>query len=213
MYPELYSRKTPSTQYSFHYVLQNHYFVPYFRSPVWDRLLLGGKSLKGLKATAHRVLPSKPFVEAVLRWLHTVLRHGMLTGERISRVGCEGAPGPPPPCRNRGLLQGLFVFFLAPVCIQAASTPRVRVNTSAGSIYFHCLHSVKEINLFIQTHTEKNGWLMPAPGLVSLGSHAENFHTPNVVYFASATINNSCSLSGNDKNNTNDDCQKRRDIQ
>ncbi len=110
MYPELYSRKTPSTQYSFHYVLQNHYFVPYFRSPVWDRLLLGGKSLKGLKATAHRVLPSKPFVEAVLRGLHTVLRHGMLTGERISRVGCEGAP--PPPLQEQGPSSGTLCVLL-----------------------------------------------------------------------------------------------------
>ncbi len=59
-----------------------------------------------------------------------------------------------PPCR--GLLhQGRFVFFLAPVCIQTASTPKVRVNTSADSIYFHCLHSVQQINLFIQTLTEK----------------------------------------------------------
>ncbi len=43
---------------------------------------------------------------------------------------------------------------------------------------------------------------------MSLRSHAENFHTPNMVYFESTTINNSCSLSGNDKNNTNDDCQR-----
>ncbi len=43
---------------------------------------------------------------------------------------------------------------------------------------------------------------------MSLRSHAENFHTPNVVYFESTTINNSCSLSGNDKNNTDDDCQR-----
>lgn len=49
---------------------------------------------------------------------------------------------------------------------------------------------------------------MSAPGLTSLHSHAENFHTPTAVYSASTTINNSCSLSDNDKNNTNDDCQR-----
>ncbi len=43
---------------------------------------------------------------------------------------------------------------------------------------------------------------------MSLRSHAENFHTPNVVYFESTTINNSCNLSGNDKNNTDNDCQR-----
>lgn len=137
-------------------VPRNTYTVFVSLYPLYPTLL-GGKTVKGLKATAHHALPSMPFCRGSLavashcpwsryadRWAH--LQSGL---QRKA------------PCRNRGLLhQGHFVFFLASLCVLVASTPRVRVNTSAGSIYFHCLHSVKQINLFIQTRTEK--WLINA---------------------------------------------------
>lgn len=135
-------QETP-TRYSFHYIL--------------DYLLLGGKTLKGLKATAHHALPSMPFCRASL----AVASHCPCSRHADRSAYLQSGLQRKAPYRNRGLLhQGHFVFFLASLCVLAASTPRVRVNTSAGSIYFHCLHSVKQINLFIQTRTEK--WLINA---------------------------------------------------
>lgn len=85
----------------------------------------------------------------------TLSCHGMLTGERISRVGCKERPR-----ARTGAPFTRATLCSSWLCILATSTPRVRVNTSAGSIYFHCLHSAQQINLFIQTHTEK--WLINA---------------------------------------------------
>lgn len=78
---------------------------------------------------------------------------------------------------NRGLLhRGRFVFFLARLLAPAASTPRVRVNTSASSIYFHCLHSARQISLFIQTHTHTKKWqINPGPGLAAFSHTHRKF--------------------------------------
>lgn len=125
--------ETP-TPYLFHHVLQNHYNVFHFR--------LSPSEWENFKKSKSDCPPCPT-------------QHAFLTGERISRVGCKERPraGTGAPFTRATLCSSWL-------CIPATSTPRVRVNTSAGSIYFRCLHSAQQINLFIQTHTEK--WLINA---------------------------------------------------
>lgn len=51
-------------------------------------------------------------------------------------------------------------LFLSSSCVFCAIASRVRVNTSARTIYSPCLNSVHRISMFIRTHTAK-WWLIP----------------------------------------------------